>query len=63
MYNNKKTYLCKICFQWSCERRCNEIPVTDKNVALMAGDRIIMANCRQAVNARCGGQQWYYGNW
>ena len=43
---------------WSCERRCLDIPTSGKNVLLMAGDRMIMANCRRAVDSSSGETVW-----
>ena len=43
---------------WKCERRCLNIPTPGKNVLLMAGDRMIMGNCRRAVDSSSGDTVW-----
>ena len=43
---------------WKCERRCIDIPTPGKNVLLMAGDRMIMGNCRRAVDSSSGETVW-----
>ena len=43
---------------WKCERRCLNIPTRGKNVLLMAGDRMIMGNCRRAVDSSSGDTVW-----
>ena len=43
---------------WTCERRCLNLPTPRKNVLLMAGDRMIMGNCRRAVDSASGETVW-----
>lgn len=43
---------------WSCERRCSDIETPGKNVLIMSGDKMILGNCRRAVNTNSGETVW-----
>nr|XP_040575165.1 LOW QUALITY PROTEIN: uncharacterized protein LOC121124116 [Lepeophtheirus salmonis] len=43
---------------WSCERRCNQFPSKDSNNIIVASDRILFANCEEAINTRTGQIIW-----
>lgn len=49
------------CYQihdWTCERRCADIQSPGKNVIIMSGDDIVLANCRRAVSTNSGETVW-----
>ena len=43
---------------WKCERFCVDIPTQDNSVVSMAGDVILSAKCRRAVDVRTGEVLW-----
>merc|ERR1712098_365982 len=50
--------MCSHLTNWQCERNCVDIPVTDRNIISMAGDKILTSHCRVAVNSRTGEEIW-----
>ena len=44
---------------WHCERRCKKVPTDlNRNLILLAGDRMVAANCDLAENANTGTAIW-----
>ncbi len=50
--------MCRLVHRWSCERRCTDIPLRERNVVLLAGDTIVSAKCRTGRNSRNGETLW-----
>jgi len=53
---------CSRLTNWSCERLCDGIPTLERNVLTMAGDHLVAAHCRRAVNSRTGEVIWREGS-
>jgi len=49
---------CTRLLNWKCERKCVDITTANNNVVTMAGDHIVTANCRRAINTRTGDTVW-----
>ncbi|XP_023336324.1 uncharacterized protein LOC111707445 [Eurytemora carolleeae] len=43
---------------WTCRRKCEDIPMEDKNLLIMAGHSILTAHCRNGINSRNGEEIW-----
>jgi len=50
--------MCSRLTNWDCDRRCYGIPTLGRNILAMAGDHIVSAHCRSAVNRRTGEVIW-----
>ena len=51
--------LLQIEWPWHCERRCKKVPTDlNRNLILLAGDRMVAANCDLAENANTGTAIW-----
>lgn len=50
--------LCARLLHWKCERQCQSVSIRGHNLITMAGDTIISAYCRLAVNSRSGLKIW-----
>lgn len=53
--------LCAQLTNWRCERRCSGQPTSDRNVLAMAGDHLMSAHCRTAINSRTEEVIWQEG--
>lgn len=42
--------VCRRIQNWTCERRCIDIPIQEKNVVFRAGDHIVTAHCERALD-------------
>lgn len=44
---------------WHCERRCKDVPTdAGRNLIILAGDRMLAANCDLATNLQTGSKIW-----
>ena len=37
---------------WTCKRKCEHVPIEKKNLLIIAGDDLLTAYCRTAINTR-----------
>lgn len=57
MYDCNDGFCSKV-HHWNCERRCSGIRTRDKNTILIAGDNLLLANCKRALDSRTGDTVW-----
>ena len=57
--NSSLSFLFQIEWPWHCERRCKHVPTdASRNMIILAGDRMLAANCDLATNLQTGTKIW-----
>lgn len=57
-YTCKKGVCSRLKKGWTCKRKCEHVPIEKKNLLIIAGDDLLTAYCRTAINTRNNKELW-----